>query len=141
MTETEKEIALLRHEANRLRLFGRMTSSKVLADKAAELERGMVTAEAFAYSMHQVIARHILRHQVELFEALCEDGRPIYAPPSVVASEVARMVANHPESVPVGTWAAIKKAVVKRKMELQAELPITTDVDFVISWLDGKINA
>lgn len=146
MTETEKEIALLRHEANRLRLFGRLVSSKALEDKANALTReaGMklVHSHAVVFSMHQAIAQFIARRPEKLVEALSEiNPHPPFSPPEEVAKWVAGALVEAPGYITSTTWQAILKVVKAEEMEFALTLPMVSDVDFVISLIERSIDA
>lgn len=146
MTEAEKEIARLRHEANRLRLFGRLASSRVLADKADQLTReaGMrlVHSHAVVCSMHHAVAQFIVRRPEKLVEALSEfNPHPPLCPPEEVVKWVAGALVEAPGYITSATWQAILKVVKAEEMEFALTLPMVNDVYFVISLIERSRDA
>lgn len=145
MTPLEKEIALLRHEANRLRLFGRPIASIALEDKAIALSREAYRVDlstAYLSSVHRVLAEFITRYPAQLMEALNEiDPRPIYSPPEEVAKWVAGALTQGPGYITGKTWQAILKVVNVNRMQLALMLPMVNDVDFVISLIERSRDA
>ncbi|MGL5215873.1 MAG: hypothetical protein ACRC8R_12155 [Aeromonas hydrophila] len=145
MTETEKDIALLRHEANRLRLFGRHTSSKVLADKADALERLDASTNGLPFEPSYAlrwVAQFILSNPVKFVELVMFGSKlPDGVMPSSVVQAMAQKVAFAPDTASRQEWGFVLALLNGNKPEFAMTLPVVNNVDFVISFIEGLRDA
>ncbi|MGL4755637.1 MAG: hypothetical protein ACRCXB_25030 [Aeromonadaceae bacterium] len=144
MTEVEKEIALLRHEANRLRLFGRMVSSKVLADKADDLEKTLTSwmCPVSQEEIHHVVAQFILINPIQTLELMAQFPRlSVRQLPSLVVSSLATTILHAPDHATKRDWAVAVQLTTKLKGTFALGLSQPNRVEEVITYLEGRRDA
>lgn len=145
MTKTEKEIASLRHEANRLRLFGRPAASKVMADKADALERLDASTNGLPFEPSYAlrwVAQFILSNPVQFMERYMFGAElPEGVVPSSVVQAMTQKVAFASETVSRQEWGFVLALLNGNKPEFAMTLPVVNNVDFVISFIEGLRDA
>ncbi|ANZ52187.1 hypothetical protein Ahp2_05 [Aeromonas phage Ahp2] len=144
MTEVEKEIALLRHEANRLRLLGRMVSSKALADKASELEKTLTKwmCPISQEEIHHVVAQFMLCHPIETLYSMKElHRRTMGQLPSMAVHNLAVIIAHYPDTATKRDWAVAAHLVSKLKGVFAVAISQPNRVEEVITYLEVRRDA
>ncbi|MGL5286141.1 MAG: hypothetical protein ACRC8D_08380 [Aeromonas sp.] len=144
MTEVEKEIALLRHEANRLRLFGRMVSSKVLTQEADDLEKTLTQwmCPVGKEEIHHVVAQFILINPIQTLEVMQQfHGVEVRQLPSSVVHSLATTILHTPDLATKRDWAVAAELTNRLKGSFALGLSQPNRVEEVITYLGVRRDA